>query len=150
MEITSGEGFQREVLEARGPVLVMFSKTACPTCVALGPVMRRLAREYAGRVVVAKYKHYNPFLRLTSKEIMERYRVHLVPTVILFVNGQERRRWFMNYRVRDYRKTLDKFFTSDGSDGGGEDITGEPAAGGEPGKNLPDCCGEGGPCKVEF
>ncbi|MCY2930656.1 MAG: thioredoxin family protein [Planctomycetota bacterium] len=146
LSIRSGKSFRRRVLEARGLVLVMFSKTACPTCVALGPVMRKLAREYAGRVVVARYKHYNPFLRLTSKEIMERYRVYLVPTVILFVNGQERRRWFMNYRARDYRKTLDKILASDGD--GGEDVAGEPEAGGEPGETLPDCCGEGGACRV--
>jgi thioredoxin 1 len=147
LAITSGKEFQREVLKADRPVLVMFSKTACPTCVMLGPVMKKLAREYKGRVVVAKYKHYNPILRLTSKEIMKRYRVYLVPTVILFVNGQERRRWFMKYRAADYRKALDRVLSRGAGDGAGES---DPEAGDGTGKNLPDCCAEGGACRVEL
>ncbi len=146
----SAEAFQHDVLEASRPVLVMFYKTGCPTCVLLEPVLELLAREYGGRVMIAKYKHLNPFFRLTSSRIMKRYRVYLVPTVILFVNGQERRRWFVKYCADDYRRVLDRALKAGdaGLPDGGDESSADAAPVDE--AMLPDCCAEGGACRVKL
>ncbi len=99
--------FKAKVLGADLPVLVLFHKTLCPTCVWMEPGLDRLADEYRGRAVIARYKHINPLFIHTSWSITKKYKVYLVPTVILFVAGQERGRWFMEYDMDIYRQALD-------------------------------------------
>jgi len=106
--LESEQAFREQVLGAGRPALVMFYKTGCPTCLMLLPGLAKLAREYDGRATIAEYRHLSALFQAKSKELMQEYRVHLVPTVILFVDGQERKRWFMEYRLSRYRKALDK------------------------------------------
>ena len=105
--IRTESDFQRQVIEADQPVLLEFSKTWCPTCVFLAPVMDRLARRYAGKVLVAKFPLMTQYFWINSRKLMKRYRVWLFPTVILFVKGQERRRWSLRYRGGSYRRAIE-------------------------------------------
>ena len=78
--------FPDEVLASSIPVLVEFSATWCGPCRALEPVLERLASGANGRFKVAKID-MDEAPRLVAK-----YRVRGAPTVMLFVNGEERGR----------------------------------------------------------
>jgi thioredoxin 1 len=106
--VETGEEFQHQVVEANQPVLVEFFKGGCATCVILEPGLNQLAQEYRGRATIARYYEMNFVFMQTSQQITDRYRVHLVPTVLLLVNGQEKKRWFMEYNMDVYRQALDE------------------------------------------
>ena len=64
------------------PVLVDFWATWCEPCKTLGPLLERLAEEYAGAFVLAKIDIDR------TPQIAEAFRVQSVPTVVLIANGQ--------------------------------------------------------------
>lgn len=101
------EQFQQEVLEAPQPVLVVFYKGGCATCIALEPTLDKLADEYQGRVVVAKFQMVTAFFFTTCPELRDRYDISFYPTVLLFVAGEEKKRWIIHYDINNYRKQLD-------------------------------------------
>lgn len=107
-EISSTEQFQQEVIKAKKPAMVFFFKGGCATCMLLEPGMEQLAGEYADRAVVAKY-HLMSFVWIpTNAELRSKYDIVVYPTVVLFVNGQEKQRWLMHYDMKSYRKALDE------------------------------------------
>jgi thioredoxin 1 len=68
------------------PVLVEFSAEWCGPCKMLAPTLEQLASEQAGRMLVAQIDvDDNPATQL-------RYGVMSMPTMVLFVHGQEQRR----------------------------------------------------------
>ncbi len=105
--VSSAEEFQEKVIRASKPALVEFYKGGCPSCAALDPTMDKLADEYRGRAVVAKFELMTPAFTITSPEVKERYDISFYPTVILFVDGVELKRWVVEYSLADYRKALD-------------------------------------------
>jgi thiol-disulfide isomerase/thioredoxin len=109
-DIPSEAEFDRLLAEAGRPVLVEFYKGGgCPTCLVITPIMKRLAEEYAGRVVVARMELMKPWFAVAAPALRERYDIALLfPTVILFVGGEARKRWILNYRPESYRRALDK------------------------------------------
>jgi thioredoxin 1 len=100
--------FEQRILRADRPAVVVFYKGGCPTCLLLHPSLRQLAEEYTGRVLFAGFELMKPYFVVTAREVRQRYRIAYYPTVILFVGGQERKRWTLNYRLASYRKALDK------------------------------------------
>jgi thioredoxin-like negative regulator of GroEL len=107
-ELTRADEFRDLVARADLPVMMVFNKTGCPTCVLLKPRLERLADEYQGRALFARYKHASAWMKVTSWRILKEFRVYLVPTVILFVGGQERKRWVLHYGIDSYRRALDE------------------------------------------
>jgi putative thioredoxin len=83
MDVTHAT-FDREVLQASAgvAVLVDFWAPWCAPCRALGPVLEKLERDYAGRFKLAKVNSdENP-------ELAARFGVRSLPTVVAFRNGQ--------------------------------------------------------------
>ena len=81
MTVTDGD-FESTVLGASAPVLVDCWADWCGPCHMLAPTIDALARDYAGRAVIAKLDvDANP---LTAGK----FEIRGIPTLLLFQNGQ--------------------------------------------------------------
>lgn len=73
--------FQQEIISHPGPALVDCWAAWCAPCRMVAPILDQLAKEYSGRVLIAKLDiDANP-------ETAARYNVMSVPTLLLFNNG---------------------------------------------------------------
>lgn len=77
----SDESFEREVLQAELPVLVDYWAEWCGPCKMIAPVLEDIAKEYAGRVRVAKMDVDE------NRKVPGRYGVRGIPTLMLFRAG---------------------------------------------------------------
>jgi len=106
--IRGSTDFQRKVLQADKPAMMLFYKGGCGWCSLLAPTLDQLADDYRGRAVFARYYLMNQLWGVTNWELKTRYDIRWYPTVILFVNGQEKKRWVVQYDIKSYRKALDE------------------------------------------
>ncbi|SET41790.1 thioredoxin TrxA [Thalassotalea agarivorans] len=74
-------GFDADVLNASGPVLVDFWAEWCGPCKMIAPILNDVAEEYAGQVTIGKLNiDQNP-------DTAPKYGVRGIPTLILFKDG---------------------------------------------------------------
>ncbi|MFZ5376159.1 MAG: thioredoxin [Patescibacteria group bacterium] len=78
------ENFQKTLDESTTPVMVDFFAEWCGPCKMAGPVIDSLAKEYQGKVLIAKVDVD------TSGQTAMQYRVMSIPTVLVFkkVDGE--------------------------------------------------------------
>jgi thioredoxin 1 len=93
--------FEKAVLEASRPVLVDFGAEWCGPCVAVAPVIRSLALEYADRLTVATVDVD------ADPQLAARYGVRSLPTVMLLTDGEIRRVLVGARSGGEYRAAID-------------------------------------------
>jgi thioredoxin 1 len=108
VQIKDQPDFEQQVLQAKGAILVEFYKGGCPTCVALEPNLAKLAEEYKGRVTFARFELMTGYFAVKAPDLKDRYDISYFPTVLLFVDGQEKNRWVLTYNMDKYREVLNK------------------------------------------
>jgi len=75
------ETFEAEVLQSQGPVLVDYWAEWCGPCKAIAPTLEEVAKEYTGKLKVAKVNVDE------NQEIPRKYGIRGIPTLMLFKNG---------------------------------------------------------------
>jgi thioredoxin 1 len=80
-EVNEGN-FQNEVLNSDTPVLIDFWAEWCGPCKMIAPIVEQLAGEYSGKLKVGKLDADQ------NQEVIMKYRVMSIPTLILFKGGQ--------------------------------------------------------------
>ncbi len=74
--------FEKTVLKSKLPVIVDFWAPWCAPCRFVDPILKKIAKEYAGRLIVAKVNtDENP-------KWAAHFGVRGIPTMLFVVNGQ--------------------------------------------------------------
>lgn len=77
----SSANWDNEVLKAKGLVMIDFWAAWCGPCRIISPAVEELAKEYSGKVKVAKLNTDE------NSEIASRYKIMGIPTIMFFKDG---------------------------------------------------------------
>jgi thioredoxin 1 len=78
---TSDDAFEQEVLQSAIPVLVDYWAEWCGPCKMIAPILDEVAKEYQGRIKVAKLNIDE------NQQTPPKYGIRGIPTLMLFKNG---------------------------------------------------------------
>ena len=78
----SDEAFDKTVLQSPIPVIVDFWAPWCGPCRAVAPILEKIAKDYAGKLIVAKVNTDE------SSEYAIKYGVQGIPTMLFIANGK--------------------------------------------------------------
>ncbi|HAH06984.1 MAG TPA: thioredoxin [Elusimicrobia bacterium] len=94
--------FEKEVLQSPTPVLVDFWAPWCGPCRMLGPVIEELAKEYEGKVRVAKLNVDD------NQGVASRFNVSAIPTLMVFKGGKVEQQMVGVHSKADIQKVLNQ------------------------------------------
>jgi thioredoxin 1 len=75
------DSFEPEVLKSEVPVLVDYWAEWCGPCKSIAPILEQLAREYDGRLKIAKINVDE------NQQVPAKFGIRGIPTLMLFKNG---------------------------------------------------------------
>ena len=78
---TSDDSFEQDVLQSAIPVLVDYWAAWCGPCKMIAPILDEVAKEYEGRIKVAKLNIDE------NQQTPPKYGIRGIPTLMLFKNG---------------------------------------------------------------
>ncbi len=76
------EAFENTVINSELPVIVDFWAPWCGPCKMVGPILDKIAKEFAGKVIVAKVNTDN------DSEWANKYGVQGIPTMLFMAKGK--------------------------------------------------------------
>ncbi|HJV06723.1 thioredoxin TrxA [Paludibacterium denitrificans] len=81
IQYVSDDSFEQDVLKAEGPVLVDYWAEWCGPCKMIAPILDEVAKEYDGRLKVAK-------LNIDQNELTPpKFGIRGIPTLMIFKDG---------------------------------------------------------------
>ena len=75
------DSFESDVLKSTLPVLVDYWAEWCGPCKAIAPLLEEVAKEYSGKITVAKVNVDE------NQQIPQKYGIRGIPTLMLFKGG---------------------------------------------------------------
>ncbi|MCY2924813.1 MAG: thioredoxin domain-containing protein [Planctomycetota bacterium] len=99
VELNTTAEFDKALQITDKPVIVLFWKFGCASCMMLEPGFEKLATEYKGRIFAGRVMIMNLMFISPFPELQRKYEIGFVPVVILFENGQEK-------QLEKYHKAL--------------------------------------------
>ncbi len=95
--------FEKSVLQSNLPVIVDFWAPWCGPCKMVAPILDKLAKEFSGKVIVAKVNTDD------NPEWAQKYGVQGIPTMLFIANGKVIHRQVGALPERMLREALTQF-----------------------------------------
>ena len=78
----SDASFETDVLKSGTPVLVVYWAEWCGPCKAIAPILEEVAKDYGGRLQIAKMNVDD------NRDVPAKFGIRGIPTLMLFKDGQ--------------------------------------------------------------
>ena len=81
IQYVTDASFEQEVLKSEAPVLVDYWAEWCGPCKSIAPILDDIAKEYDGRLKIAKINVDE------NQQVPAKFGIRGIPTLMLFKNG---------------------------------------------------------------